>query len=77
MKNTKENQAIKNWMIQNYKNYLDLSDCLNTTLLAEAACDEFDDYLDIENGNCDIPEIYYEIAVEVDTLLVQENLINS
>jgi len=65
--------VIKIAMIKVYTDYLDDSNCLNTTRLAENIADQ---YGDNPADGSPIDEIYYDCAVEVSRDLFKQGLIN-
>lgn len=70
---TPQQISVRLWMEENYRDCMDWScNVLNTTTLAEDAASEFDLYEDYY----DIPEWVYEMAFEVDQILVERNIVN-
>jgi hypothetical protein len=66
-------EQIKNEMYFLYQDYLDDSNCLNTTFLAETVADHFGE--NPEDGS-DIDERYFDIAQEVSSELYDAGLVN-
>lgn len=64
-------EMIEDYMWNNYREHLDGSNCLVMTLLAEDAYNA----LDPEAG-LDIPDIYFDVAIELQDDLIRRGLIN-
>jgi hypothetical protein len=62
---------IKKWMYENYTDYLDDIDCLNTTVMAECCYDHLEHEIEVE-----VPEIYFETAIDIEIELQKKNIIN-